>query len=372
MRSTSEATGAFLTGWRRVVSAPRLVAGVWLATLLAALPAALAVKSAIAGDLGASLLAARVAAGVDTGWWQEFQARAQAEAGTLSSTVIGAAAPVANWSQFVDAPGVPPVLFLAVAFGLGVWVFLGGGLIDRLARARPIGDPAPFSATCGVFFFRFLRLTIVVGAAYWLIASPFHRLLFDGVYRWLIRDVSSERVAFVWRVICYAIWLAPLVVVNVIADYAKVRAVIEDRRSMLGALAAGFRFVGRHRIAVATLYLANALVLAVTFAVYLLVAPGSHGGDWRLLAVLAIGQAWILMRIVTRLAFLSTSAALVQRSLAHAEYAAAPPPRLARLASRRSHRERRAVRHAPHGVAEDPTSSVPGPRPRSSQRTRQR
>ena len=98
---------------------------------------------------------------------------------------------------------------------------------------------------------------------------------------------------------------------NVIADYAKVRAVIEDRRSMLGALAAGARFVHRHRIAVSALYLANALVLAVAFAVYLLVAPGSHGGDWRLLAVLAIGQAWILMRIVTRLAFLSTSAALV-------------------------------------------------------------
>jgi len=325
MRSTSDATGAFVTGWRRVLSAPRLVAGVWLATVLAALPAALAVKSAIATDLGASLVASRVAAGVDTGWRQEFQARAQAEAATLSSTVIGAAAPVANWSQFVDAPGVPPALCVAVAVGLGVWVFLSGGLIDRLARGRPIGTRAFFGA-CGVFFFRFLRLTVIVGAAYWLIASPFHRLLFDGVYRWLIRDLSSERAAFVWRVICYAIWLAPLVVVNVIADYAKVRAVIEDRRSMLGALAAGTRFVRRHRIAVSALYLANALVLAVAFAVYLIVAPGSHGGDWRLLAVLAIGQAWILMRIVTRLAFLSTSAALVQRSLAHAEYAAPPPP----------------------------------------------
>jgi hypothetical protein len=325
MRSTSDATRAFVAGWRRVLSAPRLVAGVWLATTLAALPPALAVKSAIAGDLGASLVASRVAAGVDTGWWQEFQARAQAEAGTLSSTVIGAAAPIANWSQFVDKPGVPPALLTAVAVGLGVWVFLSGGLIDRLARARPVGTRAFFGA-CGVFFFRFLRLTIVVGAAYWLVASPFHRFVFDGLYRWITRDLSSERIAFVWRVICYAMWLAPLVVVNVVADYAKVRAVIEDRRSMLGALAAGIRFVLRHRIAVATLYLANALVLAVAFAVYLLVAPGAHGGDWRLLAVLGIGQAWILTRIVTRLAFLSTSAALVQRSLAHSEYTAAPPP----------------------------------------------
>jgi hypothetical protein len=325
MRSTSEATGAFVAGWRRVVSAPQLVVGVWLATTLAALPPALALKSAIASDLGASLVASRVAAGVDAGWWQEFQARATAEASTLSTTVIGAAAPLANVSRFLDAPGVPPPLLVAVACGLAVWIFLSGGVIDRLARGRPVGTRAFFGA-CGVFFFRFLRLTVLVGAAYWLIASPFHAVLFDRVYRWLIRDLSSERAAFVWRVICYAIWLAPLVVVNVIADYAKARAVIEDRRSMLGALAAGARFVRRDPIAVSTLYLANGLVLAVGFAVYLLVAPGAHGGDWRLLAVLAIGQGWILVRVVTRLAFLSTSAALVQRSLAHAEYTAAPPP----------------------------------------------
>jgi hypothetical protein len=54
MRSTSEATGAFVTGWRRVLSAPRLVAGVWLATLLAALPA-LAVEIRNCHDLGVSL-----------------------------------------------------------------------------------------------------------------------------------------------------------------------------------------------------------------------------------------------------------------------------------------------------------------------------
>lgn len=308
-----------------MLAAPRLVAGVWLALLLAALPPALAVKSAIEGDLGQSLVASRVAAGMDVGWWQEFQARATGEASTLSVVVIGAAAPVANWSRFVDAPGVPPTLVVAVAFALGVWIFLSGGLIDRLARARPLGTRAFFGA-CGVFFFRFLRLTAAVGVVYWLIASPFHRILFDGVYPWLIRDLSSERTVFVWRVICYAIWLAPLVLVNVVADYAKARAVVEDRRSMLGALTAGARFVRRHPGAVSTLYLANALVLAVGVAVYLLVAPGAHGGDWRLLAVLGVGQAWILTRIVTRLAFLSTSAALVQRSLAHAEYTAAPPP----------------------------------------------
>jgi hypothetical protein len=97
------------------------------------------------------------------------------------------------------------------------------------------------------------------------------------------------------------IWLLPLLAVNIVADYAKVRAVVEDRRSMLGALAAGARFVARHPVAAVGLYLTNTLVLAVCFSLYLLAAPGAHGGDWRLLEVLVIGQAWILARVTTKL-----------------------------------------------------------------------
>ena len=124
----------------------------------------------------------------------------------------------------------------------------------------------------------------------------------------------------------YLVWLAPLVLLNLTADYAKVRAVVEDRHSMIGALVAGWRFVRRHWGHVVSLYLANALVLAVALAVYMLVAPGGRGGDWRLIAVLAIGQAWILSRIATKLAFIATATALFQQHLAHAEYAAPPLP----------------------------------------------
>jgi hypothetical protein len=325
MRSTSEAASALGAGWRRVLSAPGLVGGVWLITTVAALPSALAVRSAIAEHLGSSLVARGVASGMDQGWWQEFLMQSRGEATTLSTAVIGAAAPVANWSRFVDGLAVPAPLMAAVAASLLLWIFLTGGLVDRLARARRVGT-RHFFGTCGVFFFRFLRLTLLAGVVYWFIASPFHYVLFDGVYVWLTRDTSAERVAFAWRVICYVFWLAPLVLVNIVVDYAKVRAVVEDRRSMLSAILAASRFLRKHALSAALLFVSNALILAIGFAVYLLTAPGARGGDWRLLAVLAIGQGWILMRIVTRLAFLSTATALVQQSFAHADYAATPPP----------------------------------------------
>ena len=45
-----------------------------------------------------------------------------------------------------------------------------------------------------------------------------------------------------------------------------------------------------------------------------------------LIAVLVIGQAWILSRIATKLAFMATATALFQQLLAHAEYTAPPLP----------------------------------------------
>ena len=325
MRSSSEALRAFLAGWRRVIGAPVSVVGVWLAITLTALPAALTVHQAIADHLGRSLTAVRVAAGADLGWWQEFLAQARGAASTLVPAIIGAAAPLGNWSGFLDHPGVPPSLLATVAASLAAWMFLGGGLIDRFARGRRVGSRA-FFGTCGVFFFRFLRLGVMVGALYWLLAGPWHALLFDGIYPWVTRDLSAERVAFRWRVVLYAVWLLPLVALNLVADYAKVRAVVEDRRSMIGALASAIRFLARRPGQAISVYVANALALGVLFALYLLFAPGARGGDWRLIAVLVAGQAWILARIVTRLAFLSTSAALLQQSLAHAEYTAGPLP----------------------------------------------
>jgi hypothetical protein len=325
MPSSSDAARAFLRGWTRVLTAPLVVAGVWAVIVLTALPAAMAVRRAVADQLGSSLVAARVASGADYLWQAEFRREARGVASTFDQALVGAAAPLRNWSDLVDGNAVPAPLIATVAAGLAAWLFLTGGAVDRLARGRKVGARQFFGA-CGVFFFRFLRLGLLAGAGYLLLAGPYHRALFDWLYPWVTRDVSAERVAFGWRLAAYAAWLLPLAALNVIVDYAKVRAVIEDRRSMIAALAAGFRFVRRHPSAVLGIYTANTLALAAAFSLYLLTAPGAGGGDWRTLAAVGAGQAWILARILVRLAFLSTSAALVQDRLAHARYTAAPVP----------------------------------------------
>ena len=326
MASSSDGAGrAFGAGWRCVVRAPALIVGIWMLTILNALPAVWTMYGAIEEHVGPSLVAGRIAAAPEEGWWGEFLAQARGVARTLQPEIIGAAAPISNLSRFLDREGAPLPVVSTVVFGMLVWLFLSGGILDRYARARRVGSRAFFGA-CGLFFFRFLRLALIAGIGYWLLVGPYHDLLFEVVYPWLTRETTVERVGFAWRIALYMAWLAPLVLLNLVTDYTKVRAVVEDRHSMLAAFVAGVRFVRRHPAHVVSLYFANALVLAVALSVYILVAPGGRGGDWRLIVVLAIGQAWILARIATKLAFMSTATALFQQHLAHAEYSAPPLP----------------------------------------------
>ena len=73
-----------------------------------------------------------------------------------------------------------------------LWLFVAGGIIDRYARDRATGVHGFFSAS-GVFFFRFLRLAIVMFAVYGLLFGYLHPWLFDRVYPRLIREVNVER-----------------------------------------------------------------------------------------------------------------------------------------------------------------------------------
>ena len=95
---------------------------------------------------------------------------------------------------------------------------------------------------------------------------------------------------------------------------------------MIGALVGAVRFVRRHPAPVAVVYGLNAAVAAVVLAAYVVLAPDGRGGDWRLLAVLAIGGIYLLARLAIRLAFLAGAMTLLERSFAHADYTAPPLP----------------------------------------------
>ena len=319
----SHVAGAWVDGWVRVTRAPAILVGVVVLTMLGAIPFALTLRATLATHLGASQMAQQAAAGVNYDWWQEFQSQASGVGATFSPRIVGFAATLDSLSAIADTRRETTALIGLLAAYVVVWTALIGGIVDRYARQRPTRVHG-FAAASGTFFLRFLRLGIVSVLAYGWLFGYLHPWLFDERIPALTRGLDSERAAFAWRAAGYAVFGALVVAANVVFDYAKIRMVVEDRRSALGGLAAGFRFVWRHSAAVAGLYAVNTLVFLGLVAAWALVAPRVPAAGPGMWAALLLGQGFIAARLAAKLHFLASQTSLFQAKLAHAGYVASP------------------------------------------------
>lgn len=318
------ALAAVRTGIRRVNGAPALLFGVYLTTLLVALPLSLALRGMIETHLGPSLAADAASAAANHEWWQEFSAQASGLGTTFTPSIVGFGAILENVSNLLDNVPLATTIAGATAAWLVIWSFLTGGLIDRLARDRKTRS-AGFFAACGMHFWRLLRLGVIALLVYYALFETVHGWIFEDAYEWITRDLDVERTAFLTRLAGYAVFGLLLLFFNVIFDYARIRIVVEDRRSALGALAASARFVRRHGRRVAGVYTLAACVYLLAVAVYGLLVPGAPGDGLSMWVALIAGQLYILARHYVKLLFYASQAALFQSALAHAAYTAAPP-----------------------------------------------
>ena len=257
---------AFREGIRRVNAAPMVLAGMFAVTL--------------AGGAAALLRAARH----DCGAPGNKPRRRRGGGGDelrLVAGVFGAGSRVWARRSFRRSPASAPCSTISADSSINVplattvvgvtaawlmlWSFLAGGVIDRFARARRTRAHG-FFAACGMHFWRLLRLGIVAWLAYGFLFRYVHSWIFAGAYPWLTKDVTVERSAFAVRLGAYLVFGALLILCNIVFDYARVRIVVEDRRSALGAILAGGRFVRRHLADTLSLYVLNAAAFIALIA----------------------------------------------------------------------------------------------------------
>ena len=275
---------AFLEGWRRVWQAPAVLVGTWLAWWLSwtLVQVALSMPAALA-----------------PAWVPSFQNHWVRLLYAQLEQLSYALAP--ELSPFFFPGGLTAPFVAALAIQAALWLFLSGGILDRYARGRPVRTAAFFSA-CGVCFFRFLRLAAIVGSA--------------GSMLWGVQRVFSTSLPVRLAV------LVLIAILGLIVDFAKVRAVVEDRHSMIGALAASVRFIRRRLWRVAGLALLNGLaILAVVRIQFQIVS--TQGPGW---LEPIMFTALLLLGIAVRLAFMGSEVVFFQGELAHAGYTAAPIP----------------------------------------------
>jgi hypothetical protein len=321
-RGRDDRAGAALRdGLRRAAAAPAILAGSFALTLAITLPLAFVLRDMLEAHLGRSLMAGAALHGANYEWWQEFSAQATAIGTTFVPSIIGFGAVLLNLSNLLD--NVPLLTAVAGVTGawLVVWSFLSGGIIDRYARNRPTRSRGFFGA-CGAHVAAIARLGVIALAAYAFLFGWLHPLLLTGAYGRITHELAVERAAFAIRAALYVLFGAALMAINLVFDYARIRIVVEDRRSAIGALLAGGRFVRRNFAGAAALYLMNGGLFLALIAGYALAAPRATLPAW---LALAIGETYIVGRHFLKLAFYASETSLFQARLAHASYTAGPP-----------------------------------------------
>lgn len=163
-----------------------------------------------------------------------------------------------SFSRALDALGA--AAFLSAILGC----FFSGGLLQAYHDTMGELPMDRFMTSCRRWFARFLWLFALSLPLYWLV----HRLINTHLALAIdsaLEHVRREETGLLINLGRAALFLILFDLVTLMADYARVHAIVKAERSMLASLSSGMRFVLRHPLRVGFLELAalGAQVLAL-------------------------------------------------------------------------------------------------------------
>ncbi len=205
--------------------------------------------------------------------------------------------------------------FLLIAMGVSYLLLntlFAGGIIGVFNSEDGRFNMRTFWAAAGAWFWRFFRLM--------LISLVFYGLAY-GIYwllRWPIDNAAEQASAF--ESVVYQRWAAMAVLVllfalvNMIFDYAKIGAVVNDRRGMWRETFRAIRFAFRNFFKTFGLYLIVATIgLVVFLGLNWLRWSVNQSSVMAVLLAILLGQITIAGRMWTRLVFYAAEMDLYKR-----------------------------------------------------------
>ncbi len=290
---------------------PLMVLALWLAQLAIALPAAFVVGHRLAGSIEGTLAEDRLLEGFDTAWFGEFEDEARGVARTFHPSLISGGAFFLNLERWLSGElweGTPAIVGAGLVWA-AVWTFLLGGVLGRFVRARTGAKRAPFLRDSARWFVRFARLALISAPLYYLVYR-----LSDWMLRGLaerLRDGIVEGAALLWTLGAVAIVALALTAVHCSFTYAKIGAVLDDRRSMFLAALRGAAFVALNPWRTLSLHAAFFGIGFVAVFLYHALSPGVGQTTWTgIVAVFAGAQVFLIFRLWLRLSCLGAETAL--------------------------------------------------------------
>lgn len=302
---------AFTTGMTRLLQYKRALVTAYLLNILLVFVPGFYLASQIESSLGNSLAGERMAEGYDALWFNHFSASVHGIARTFQPSVVGAGALFESLDSFISGRMFAMnggTFYMLVLYWL-IWIFLSAGFINLyLLKTEHLFTGATR------FFFRFLLLGIIGGAAYWLI----FRYLFTwltGVVSSLTHNTIDERIAFGYTLVKYLLVWTVIYLVNIIMDYSKIFVVNRDYKNILKGIGDSVNFVAHHFGVVLFLYLLIGILWIAFAFIYKLIAPGIHQSTWvAVIIAFLVGQLYIFSRIAVRTLFYAGEAVLATSS----------------------------------------------------------
>lgn len=213
------------------------------------------------------------------------------------------------WSHY--SPVLKSLAFGAVGLGalyLVFSIFLTGGAVATLAVDRRL-SLRRFLSYAARYFGRYFRLFVLLAVMLGLVGAGYKFLLSDVIDD--LRDAATTgRASFLWRVAGVGVAVLACAFVLMVFDYAKIRMVVDRRRSSFLAAASAFAFAVRRCWRAVPLFSMNLLIVVLLFVLYLAVENQFSGVTLAsMISLFVIQQIFIISRLWMKLSFYSTQMA---------------------------------------------------------------
>ena len=282
---------AFSSGLRRATAEPKMVLVLYVVNLLIALPLTMAFRAVLQAGFGSSMAPATLVGSLDFTTWQDFMAAHRDELSAVFRQI--------SW---------------VVIISMIVNTFLAGGILAVLKDSGGRFTASAFFGGCGVYLGRFLRLFVlflIVLLVVVLVFGLIVAILTDA----LTTNASSEVTEFWVRIAMGVIFLIPVMIVMMIADYAKISVVLNEERSMLKSAWKATKFVAVHFFQTFGLELMMFLVAVLLFAVYLFIDLSvGMSSDMTIVLMVIVQQIFVASKGWTKILFFEGELTLYEKA----------------------------------------------------------
>lgn len=215
-------------------------------------------------------------------------------------------------------PGTLSLLFFISLLYVCVNTFLAGGFVGIYSKDYRSSFPE-FLMDGARNFGKFFRIALVALVVYYLFFGVLVDWVNNTIHEWTQND-ASETVPYLYYMMRNVVVLLLLSLLFMVFDYARIRMVVDDRTSALGATVAGARFAFPRLLKTYGMYLlltAIGVLLVIVYAVLEKSMP--QESYWPLVFLFVLQQLYMVARLSLKATFYASQVTMY-RTLSQEEH----------------------------------------------------